>query len=170
MELNCELAQVRSWRPMDRKPLARHANNPRVAQNLRDLFPHPYTIEDAKQWIDRCLHEKPETNFAIDVDGEAIGGIGIILQTDIYRKNAEIGYWLGEAFWGQGIMTPVLNSMVKYIFQNFDLERIFAGIIQHNEASIRVLEKAGFVCEAVFKKSIFKNGKLYDEHIYSILR
>ena len=170
MELNCELAIVRSWRPKDRESLARHANNPRVAEYLRDLFPQPYTLDDAKQWIDLCLNNKPETNFAIAVEDEAVGGIGIILQTDNYRKNAEIGYWLGEPYWGRGIMTPVLNSMVKYVFQNFDLERIFAGIIQHNGASMRVLEKAGFVCEAVFKKSIYKNGKLYDEHIYSIRR
>ena len=170
MELNCELAIVRSWRPKDRESLARHANNPKIAEYLRDIFPHPYGLDAAKQWIDLCSCQIPEVNFAIDVDGKAVGGIGIILQSDIYRKNAEIGYWLGEAYWGQGIMTPVLKSMVKYTFQNFDLERIFAGIIQHNHASMRVLEKAGFVSEAIIKKGIVKNGKLYGEHIYSIHR
>src|SRR5215212_6414485 len=130
MELNFEHFSIRNWRRGDKQSLARHANNRKIWRNLRDLFPHPYTLADAQSWIDRASNETPAVNFAIAAEGEAVGGIGIVLQADVFRRSAEIGYWLGEEFWGRGIMTDALRAMTEYAFSNFDLCRIYAGVFE----------------------------------------
>jgi [ribosomal protein S5]-alanine N-acetyltransferase len=159
-----EVFQLRSWQLGDEESLAENANNPKITANVRDSFPHPYTIEDAKFWIN--LAHQQEGNFAIIVNEKAVGGIGILLKEDIYRKNAEIGYWLGEPYWGQGIITEAIKKMVDFTFANYDIHRIYAGVFEYNLASMRVLEKAGFQFETVLKKSLFKNGQLWDDHVY----
>lgn len=159
---------LRKWQAGDEESLVENANNANIVANLRDIFPHPYTLEDAKFWVK--LVQNDATNFAIEVDGKAVGGIGILLKEDIHRKNSEIGYWLGEAYWGKGIISASVKEMVDYTFKNYDIHRIYAGIFEYNIASMRVLEKAGFQKEAILKKSLFKNGKLWDEHIYALWR
>ena len=106
------------------------------------------------------------TNFAIEVKGKAVGGIGILLKDDIYKKNVEIGYWLGEEYWGQGIISSAITEIVDYTFRNFDVFRIYAGVFEYNLASMRVLEKAGFHKETIQIKSLLKEGELFDEHIF----
>jgi RimJ/RimL family protein N-acetyltransferase len=110
------------------------------------------------------------TSYAIVVDGEAVGGIGIVLQPDVFRRSAEIGYWLGEQYWGRGIVTEALRALTEYAFANFDLCRIYAGVFESNPASMRVLEKAGYAFEGRMKKAVTKDGKTMDDFIYAITR
>jgi [ribosomal protein S5]-alanine N-acetyltransferase len=159
--------KLRNWQSGDEASLAKAANNYKVWRNLKDIFPHPYTLADAYEWV-KLAHNQPLT-FAIEVEGNAAGGIGVLSKEDIYRTSAEIGYWLSEAHWGKGIITNALNEVVKITFENDHIHRIYAGVFEYNLASMRVLEKAGFIKEAILKQSIIKEGKLYDEHIYSRL-
>jgi [ribosomal protein S5]-alanine N-acetyltransferase len=156
--------RIRQWQTGDEKSLTENANNYKIWINLKDIFPHPYTLIDAYEWIKMAADS--QANFAIEVKGKAVGGIGILLKGDIYKKNAEIGYWLGEAYWGQGIISAAINEVVEYTFKNFDVSRIYAGVFEYNLASMRVLEKAGFHQEAVLKKALVKEGELFDEHIF----
>ena len=161
---------IRKWTIEDIPSLAKYANNINIWNNLRDYFPHPYSEEHAKQWIERVIEETPMVSFAIDLDGEAIGGIGLILNTDVYVYSAEIGYWIGEPFWGQGIATEAIRQMVEYTFYYFDIIRIYAEVFENNKSSMRALEKNGFYLEGVRRKSVFKNSKLMDDYIWVKLR
>ena len=170
MEIDLGHFLIRDWRRGDEESLARHANNPKIWRNVRDRFPHPYTLDDAKAWIERASTDRPMTSFAIVVDGEAVGGVGFFLQEDIFRRSVEIGYWLGEAFWGRGIVTDAVRAMSEYIFANFDVCRIYAGVFEWNPASMRVLEKAGYVFEARMRKAATKEGQTIDEFIYALVK
>lgn len=167
MEIDLVHFLIREWRRGDEEPLVRHANNPRIARNLRDRFPHPYTRADADWWIAHASAERPTTNFAIVVAGEAVGGIGFVRQDDVARRSVEIGYWLGEPYWGRGIATDALRAMSEHIFTNFDVCRIYATAFESNPASIRVLEKAGFACEGRMRKAVTKNGHTLDAVLYA---
>ncbi len=155
---------LRQWQTGDEKSLAENANNHKIWRNLKDVFPHPYTLTDAYEWVK--IASNTPTNFAIEVKGKAVGGIGILLKDDIYKKNVEIGYWLGEAYWGQGIISGAITEIVDYTFRDFDVFRIYAGVFEYNVASMRVLEKAGFHQEAILKQSLLKKGELFNEHIF----
>ena len=170
MELHCDTFLLRPLRASDAESMARYANNYNVWRNVRDYFPHPYKWEDATGFIRFNEDVTPATNFCIEYGGECVGVIGFVPQEDVYSKTADFGYWLGEPFWGQGIMTTAARKVVKYIFHHFDIVRIHAGIFAWNEASMRVLEKAGFTKECVFEQSVFKDGVLTDEHRYSLLK
>jgi len=161
---------VRSWRRADAASLVRHADNPKVWRNLRDRFPHPYTRRDADDWIRNASGSKPETNFAIDVAGEAVGGIGMQVQQDVYRRSAEVGYWVAEEHWGRGIATEALGALVEYAFERFDLCRLFATSFDWNPASARVLEKCGFVLEARRRQAVTKEGRTIDDLLYALVR
>jgi len=167
MELNCGNCKVRSWHPNDVESLARHANNRKIWLNLRDRFPFPYTKANAKDWIQSALSVTPETNFAMDVAGEAVGGIGFELKTDVERYSAEVGYWLGEEFWSRGICTAALKAATQYALERYHLNRIFAVPFSENLASIRVLEKGGYHRECLMKRSAFKDGRFLDQVLYT---
>ena len=167
MELDCGKCRLRSWDSKDVGSLARHANNRKIWLNLRDRFPHPYTRVDAENWIKFSLAERPETSFAIDISGEAVGGFGFELKTDVERFSAEVGYWLGEEFWGRGICTAALRIATKFAMESYDLNRILALPFAGNLASIRVLEKAGYVREGLLQKSAYKDGRFLDEVLYA---
>ncbi len=168
--LDAGCCQIRPFQPNDRESLVRHANNWRVARNMRDLFPHPYTLVEADKWLTISSQQNPVTKFAIAVDGEAVGGIGLTLQEDVYRRSAEIGYWLGESFWGQGIVTAAVRALTHFAFDKFDLTRIFANVFAWNPASGRVLKKAGYLREGVMRQSVFKEGQMIDAFLYAITR
>lgn len=170
MVLKLTRCTIRPWQHGDEASLAQHANNRNIWRNLRDTFPHPYTLKDAEEWIRFASAENPPRNFAIVVEGEAAGGLGFVLKDDVYRRTAEIGYWLGEKFWGRGIITEAVDAMTEYAFANFDICRIQAGVYEWNPASMRVLEKAGYALEARLRKSIIKDGETIDELIYAIVR
>ena len=161
--------KLRKWNEADLDSLVKYANNSNIAKWLTNGFPHPYTYENGKAYLSMVANDNPTKVFAIDVNGEAVGSIGIFPQTDIHEKNAEMGYWLAEAFWGQGIITKAIQEIVEYGFQTFDIVRIFARPFSTNLKSQRVLEKAGFTLEARLKKALFKNGEFMDELIYSKL-
>jgi RimJ/RimL family protein N-acetyltransferase len=160
---------LRKWQQGDEHALAKYANNRKIWLNVRDIFPHPYTLDDAKWWISHAA-EKPGTNFAIINGNEAIGGIGLELQNDVYHRSAEIGYWLGEPFWGRGIATGALGALTKHAFAAFDLARIHSTVFEWNPASRRVLEKNGFQLEGTLRKSITKDGRTIDSFLYSLLK
>lgn len=161
---------LRPWRRGDEESLVQYANNRNIWINLDDLFPFPYTMEDARMWIQHCVVEKPARHFAIVVRGQAVGGIGILLKEGIRRKTAEIGYWLGEEYWNRGITTEAVKAVTEYVFSNFDICRIQATVFSLNIASGRVLEKAGYTLEASMKKGIIKDGSIIDELIYAVVR
>jgi RimJ/RimL family protein N-acetyltransferase len=134
---------LRLWTLDDLDSLVHYANNWNVARFLTDGFPHPYTAEDGKAFIEKVAADNPVHIFAIDIDGQAVGGIGIHPQSDIQRKNAELGYWLAEPYWGQGIVTAAIYEIVEFAFKTYDINRIFARPFGNNLASQRVLEKQG---------------------------
>jgi ribosomal-protein-alanine N-acetyltransferase len=170
MHLPCGPCSIRSWQSSDLDALVHHANNPRIAQNMRDRFPSPYTRAAGEAWFALVAQLQPETNFAIEVDGEAAGGIGMILGKDIERVSAEIGYWLGESVWGRGIATAAVVGLSAYAFAHFDLTRLFAMAFADNTASRRVLEKAGYTFDCILRRSAIKNGQIRDQALYSLLR
>jgi ribosomal-protein-alanine N-acetyltransferase len=170
MELKLQSCVIRPWSLEDAVAVQRYANNRKIWLNLRDLLPHPYTLDDARSFLEHVTKEATATTFAIATDSEAIGSVGLRLGSDIHRKSAELGYWLGEPFWGRGIMTGAVTEFVRWAFLNFDLERIHAETFASNPASARVLEKAGFACEGRLRASVFKDGKLQDSFLYARVR
>jgi [ribosomal protein S5]-alanine N-acetyltransferase len=161
---------IRPWTSTDLDSLVKHANNWNVAKNLTDKFPHPYTENDGMAFIEFASKDNPIHIFTIDINGQAVGGIGIHPQTDIHRKNAELGYWLAEAFWGQGIISKAIKEIVGFAFTTYDIDRVFARPFSTNIASQKVLEKNNFILEAKIDKILFKNGEYLDELIYAVRR
>lgn len=162
---------LRRWEEEDLESLVHHANNPDIAKNLTNQFPYPYTHEKGKAFIEYARQNNPANIMAIVINGKAVGGIGIHPQTDIMCKNAELGYWLSQDYWGRGIITAAVKQMVEYGFKNWEnISRIYARPFGTNMASQKVLEKCGFKLEARFEKNIFKNGEVLDELVYAIRR
>ena len=170
VSLKKENILLREFTPEDKERIAELANNPKISINLRDAFPNPYTIKDAEDFLNKYKSLKTSQIFAIEYMGLYAGNIGLHKGTDVYRKSAEIGYFLGEPYWNLGIMTKAVNLICDYGFREMDVVKIYAGIFEFNIASMRVLEKCGFVKEAVLKKAVFKKGKFYDEVRYSKLK
>ncbi|MCB2376669.1 GNAT family N-acetyltransferase [Hymenobacter sp. BT635] len=161
---------LRAWQPDDLPSLLRYANNPEIARFMTDQFPYPFTEEKGRGFLSMATSHSPQRIFAIDVDGQAAGGIGLHPQTDVQCKNAELGYWLAQPFWGRGIVTEAIRQTVDYGFRTFDITRIFARPYGTNIGSQRALEKAGFVLEGRFEQTLFKNGEFLDELIYAVRR
>jgi ribosomal-protein-alanine N-acetyltransferase len=154
----------------DAESLAKYANDRNVWINLRDHMPHPYTVADATHWLESIARQEPRTSFIIDLDGEAIGGIGLVVGTDIERCSAEVGYWLGAVHWGRGIATMALVRICRYAFEDLGLLRVFAVPIVWNPASLRVLDKAGFERECLMRKACIKDGNVMDMALYAKVR
>jgi ribosomal-protein-alanine N-acetyltransferase len=167
MQLTGDRCIVRPWRQGDARTLVKHANNANVARQLRDRFPHPYTLGDARTFIEGVAGARPLTTFAIEVDGEAVGGIGFSPGTDVERFAAEIGYWLGEPYWGRGIVPEALELVTAYAFDECRVLRLFALPFADNRQSTRVLEKAGYVCEGILRSSSVKFGQPRDQAMYA---
>jgi len=167
MEIVLPTCLVRSWTWQDCDALVHHANNRNVWINLRDRFPHPYTRGDARRWLEIAIDLKPETNFAIAVGDQAVGAIGFSPQADVGYRSAEIGYWIGEQFWGRGIASDALKAVTDHAFASFDLNRLYAHVFEWNVASARVLEKAGYELEGRLRKSVTKDGKTVDQFLYA---
>ncbi len=154
----------------DKPHLASLANNINIWNGVRDYFPHPYSEKDAEWFINHSLGMEVQENFAITYGGDFCGIISANVQTDVYRKSAEMGYWIGEPFWGNGIATEATNLICEYAFDNLGVERIFSSVFDYNKASMRVMEKCGFEKEGIFRKAVFKKGQLWDEHKFAKLR
>jgi RimJ/RimL family protein N-acetyltransferase len=158
---------VRAWKLRDAEALVRHANNENVSKQLRDRFPHPYTMSAARGFLEHIITVRPVTNFAIEVEGEPAGGIGFATGSDVERFSAEIGYWLGESYWGRGIVTEALSLVTDYAFTHMNILRLFALPFADNVASARVLDKAGYVPEGLLRSASVKFGRPRDQLLYA---
>ena len=171
MEISFEGIVLRPWSSTDAEQLAGIGDNKKIADNLRDGFPNPYTLDDATGWLKMILPENdPPRFFAIVVDNLITGSIGIVTKTDIYRKNVEIGYFIAEEYWGKGIATKLSKLQHHTPFPAFDIVRVYAEPFADNPGSKRALEKAVSRHEATFRKNVIKNGIIKDSCIYSVLK
>jgi len=157
---------LRDWKKSDAAPLARIANNKKIWDNVRDRLPYPYTEKDAKEWLALVRKQKKITTFCVEADGDVVGSVGFTLKDDVYRKNAEIGYFIGEEYWKTGIATEAVRQLVDYIEKNFDVVRIYAEVFEYNKASMKVLEKNGFYLECIRKKAAIKNNVILDDYVW----
>ncbi len=164
--------QLRAWEIEDAKALAQAADNFNIAKNLRNVFPNPYTLDDAIWYINDSIANagKKQINYAIVIDGQAVGSIGIFVKDDVYEKSAELGYWLAESYWRKGIMTEAVQMICKEAFETFDIVRIYAEPFADNAGSRGVLEKTGFTYEGTMRSGVYKNGKVLSYCMYSVLR
>jgi RimJ/RimL family protein N-acetyltransferase len=172
MEAHVQVGDVRlrELTEADLPLLAGYANNPKVSRNLRDAFPSPYTLEDARTFKRMTDAQDPKTAFAIEYRGAYAGNISLTPGMDVYRRGAEIGYFVGEPFWNKGIATRAVRLMVARGFESLGLVRIHTGVFSYNTASMRVLEKCGFALEGIARLAVEKNGALWDEYRYAILK
>jgi ribosomal-protein-alanine N-acetyltransferase len=170
MEIKGPGFKLREWYLNDAISLQQQANNPQVAACLLDRFPNPYTLSDAVGWINSKQNQNPVVNFAIAVEGKVVGGIGLDFRADIYHKTPLIGYWLGEDYWGRGIMPKAVKLITQYAFSQLDIICIQAFILSKNPKSMRVLEKAGYEKQGILKQSVIKAGQIYDEHVYAVFK
>lgn len=163
---------LRPWRETDAVSLTRYADNLKIAVNLRDAFPYPYTPADAEAYVRGCMEREGERQLcrAIVINGEAAGSIGVFLGNDVYRKSAELGYWLGEPFWGRGIMTAAVEQICLDAFRRFDIVRMYAEPYAQNMGSRRVLEKTGFTLEGTLRRRVYKCGEFWDSCLYALMR
>ena len=167
MRLELSRCIVRPWAAGDAEALARHANNRRISMQLRDRFPFPYQIDDARNFLALLAEQSSPSAWAIEVDSEPAGGIGLQRHSDVERVSAEIGYWLGESKWGRGIVTEAVRAVTDRAFNRFELTRIYALPFAENLASVRVLEKAGYVLEGRLRQSVIKDGTIRDQFLYA---
>lgn len=163
---------IRGWRMEDRYDLAALLNNPKILNNLRDGIPYPYTVQDAEEFIASMLAADPSQTFpfAITADDTVIGSIGVFRCGNIHAQSAEMGYYVGEPYWGQGFATDAVRQVCRYIWEHTDILRIFAEPFAYNQASCRVLEKAGFQLEGTMRSHAVKNGKVLDMKLYALVR
>lgn len=169
MDLQDNKITLRPIQLSDRNNLAKLANNINVCQNLRDGFPHPYTLEHADNYINACLNEPNIAKKAIEYNGQFVGIVGLVLTKEVYRKTAEVGYWVGEPFWGKGIATSAVKLITTYAFEVLKMKRVHAGVYSYNDASKRVLEKCSYEFEGIFKSVTIKNNRFVDEWRYAII-
>lgn len=170
MKLKIDKYMIRDWRPDDVPSIVKYANNKKIWFNLRDAFPHPYRFSDAENFLSKVAQQKPRTSFAISDKKEALGSIGLMIGEDVHRFAAEVGYWLAEPFWNKGIMSRAVLRFSEFAFKKFALNRIFAEPFTTNTASVRVLEKAGFVLEGTLRASVYKKGNVLDQFLYAKIR
>ena len=163
---------LREWRQEDADDVAKYADNEKIARNLRDVFPHPYTLADARGFVDSCVEGDEDRQLcrAIVVDGHTVGSIALFRGSDVYQKTAELGYWLAEDYWGKGIMTRAVKQICEEGFSCWDIVRVYAEPFAHNVPSRRVLEKAGFSLEGVMRRGVYKRGQVCDFCMYALLR
>lgn len=161
---------IRNLTYNDVESIVKYANNYNVSKFLRDTFPFPYTKKDAERWIEFVISDNSHLSFAIADKNELIGGIGAMLNQDVNRFTAEIGYWLGEPFWNRSITTKAVKTFCKFLFENYNFNHLTASIYEGNIASVKVVQKAGFVLEGILRKNVFKENKFLDQHIYGLLK
>lgn len=161
---------LRALQEADAPHLAHHVSNKKIWDNLRDYIPFPYTEEDAENFIVSVQGEDPTLTFGITYNEQICGVMGMVAQQDVYKKSASIGYWVSEEYWGKGIASTALELVTHYGLHNLGYIRIYTSVFEYNPASMRVLEKNGYVKEGIFRKAIFKNNQIWDEHRYAIVQ
>ena len=163
---------LRKWKISDAADVARFADNEKIAANLRNVFPCPYSLEDARQYVEGCAADTEERQIcrAIEIDGQAAGSVGVFCGTDVYERSAELGYWLAEEYWKKGIMTEAVRQICEEAFEKFEICRIYAEPFAYNIGSRRVLEKAGFTLEGIMRRGVYKREQYFDYCMYALLR
>jgi RimJ/RimL family protein N-acetyltransferase len=161
---------IRTWLNGDAASLQKHANNVNISKYLFDRFPYPYQLSDAEKFISSKLEQDPVVNFAIEINGEVAGGIGLELRQDVYRKTPLLGYWLSEEYWGEGIMPEAVKLVTDYAFDTLGMICIIANTFGNNPKSMKVLEKAGVVRQGIIKQCAIKYGEVLDEHVFALHR
>ncbi len=169
VELECGLCRLRPLRQEDAPAIARYADNAKVAMHLRDRFPHPYSTADALQFFEYVTETRGECVACIELGGEAAGAISLQFRSDVERCSAELGYWIGEPFWGRGVMTEAIRCFTAWAMPRFELTRVYAEVFADNPASARVLEKAGFVRVGVLRTAAIKHGRYHDYELYDLV-
>ncbi len=169
MRLECSKCVVRDWSPSDKDALLVLADNLSIWRNMTHMFPHPYMAADAEWWFSFLASMVEPTHWAIEVEGRAAGGIGVAIGEGVFSRSAEFGYWLGEPFWGRGIMTEAAQAVVRYAMFRLGLCRLEAAVFEWNPASMRVLEHCGFVREGVSRVSVLKDGEVIDRVVYALV-
>lgn len=167
--LDCGVALLRPWRTEDLDSLVANASHADVARGLRDRFPYPYTGDDGRAWLARAVDESDRA-WAVEVDGNAVGGVSLHPGVDVHRHSAELGYWLGRRWWGRGLMSAIIGTFAPRAMSVFRLHRLYATVYANNPASMRVLEKAGFEREGVQKSAVVKRGELLDIVMFARVR
>jgi len=160
---------LRPWRAADIESLVLHANDEAVSRNVSDRFPFPYKLHDAEVFLAEPA-KPPAIVLAIEIEGEAVGGIDVRPGAAELRIGGEIGYWLARRHWGQGIMSRVVTCWCGYLFSHYGFERLQATVFSSNPASARVLEKSGFSREGTLRRAVIKHGGILDLWMYAILR
>jgi len=170
-QITTDLCQLRPWKADEQRQLSQRADDPSIAKNLWDRFPSPYTLGDAAEWLNDHADKPPlDGAYAIDVGGEPMGTIAVHPRADVERLSGEIGYWLAQECWGRGIATAAVTAVTEAVFQHTSLLRIYAPVFSWNPASMRVLEKSGYVAEGILRQSIVKHGTLLDRVLYARTR
>jgi len=170
ISLDAGLCELRTLQPRDAEPMAQYANNERIWQNVRDYFPHPYRIEDAVSFIATECNRETQQNLGVIYEDACIGVIGFYPMQDVYRLTADFGYWIGEPFWGKGIISAAISVMAEYIFNHTGIIRLQSSVFDFNKASMRVLAKNGFTLDCIARKGAIKNGEIVDEYRFSRLK
>ena len=169
-EIDNGICRLRPLRTEDVPALALHANNPKVAMHLRDRFPSPYSLEDGYRFLEYAQSTQDECVSGIVMNEQAVGAIGIQFRSDIERCSGELGYWLGESYWGRGIASAAIRSFTEWAIPRFALTRVYAEVFADNRASVRVLEKAGFEYVGLLRKAAIKSGVHHDYRLYDLVR
>ena len=160
---------LRPWQKQDAQELASIANNRNIWNNVRDALPSPYTVMDAMQWIAHVNGQQPVLNFAIVFKGNIVGSIGCVPKEDVSRKTLEIGYFVGEPYWGNGFASRAVQLLNDFVTMRLDVARIDAHVFAQNKASMKVLLKNGFYLEAIHRRAAFKNNQFLDDYVWAKL-
>ena len=162
--------RLREWKLTDIASLVKYINNEKIWNNVRDGLRYPYTMLVGDMFF-RMVQAEPFVQiFAIVVAGVAVGGVGIVPLTDVERFSAEVGYWLGEDYWGRGITSEAVALLVDYVFRKTEIIRLFASVYEYNPASMKVLEKVGFTRQAILRDAAIKNGRVIDMYYYDLIK
>ncbi len=164
------MVELRNYQIEIAKQYSEYRNNPIIFDNGYDKIPNPFTLKDAKEFIAVQIEKKPANRKLIYWNDQFVGEIGIDIKEDVFRLSAEIGYFIAEPFWGNGIASKAIKLMTDYAFENFNIIRIEAGVFAFNKASMRVLEKNDFYLESIKRNAVLKNGKIIDDYLWIKLK
>jgi len=159
------MIKLRGFQDSDIRSITRYANNFHVSCYMASRMPYPYTEGDAQWWV-KIGSKELGLNFAIDLNSECIGVVGVQFGQGELQYSAEIGYWIAEEHWGKGIASEAVSKMTEHIFSDTKIVRLSAPVFSPNKASMRVLEKCGYALEAVHRQAVYKNEEFMDEHIF----
>jgi RimJ/RimL family protein N-acetyltransferase len=172
IKLTTERLILRPLIDSDADNIAKAANNKNIYDNTLTI-PYPYKKKDAREWIESLekhyQSDYPDkVNLGIELEGKIIG----VISLNSIEKNhkAEIGYWLSENYWGKGIMSEAVSTMIEFGFSKLKLKRIYAKTFTFNPASGKVLEKNGFEKEGLLKKEVVKDGRYLDAFLFGLIK